>query len=100
MQWRVSPPQELQEQAQGIPGKVHVDMGFRWSAASYPEPETGKLENGKTGKRENAKVSRQHPGHTLEMPRMCTSLRVTAVCTQDTLIEHLQVPFWHFQGTL
>ena len=46
-------PQELQEQAQGILGKVHVDMGFRWPAARYPEPETGKRENGKTGKRES-----------------------------------------------
>ena len=91
-------PQKLQEQAHGIPGKVHVDMGFRWPAARYPEPETGKRENGKTGKRENGKVSWQHtwayPGDAPDV-----HLKVTAMCTQDTLTVHLQVPFWYFLGT-
>ena len=63
-----------------------------------PKRENGKTGKRENGKRENAKVSRQHPGHTLEVPPD-VHLRVTAVCTQDTLTVHLQVPFWYFLGT-
>ena len=71
MQWRVSPLRSYRSKLKEYQEKCMWTWAFGGTAARYPEPE-----NGKTGKRENGKTGKcpgSTPGHTLEMPRMCTS---------------------------
>ena len=93
MQWCASPLRSYRSKLKEYQEKCMWTWAFGGTAARYPEPE-----NGKTGKRENGKVSWQHtwayPGDAPDV-----HLKVTAMCTQDTLTVHLQVPFWYFLGT-